>query len=194
MINRPCCTSYQTSPSSAIPCFPRDSLHAFKHPFCDVTAVWRLWCSTPSLPTHFPGSHTSPARTRRLWLFILFLNLLPRSVGVHARTNDRVTGSWRERHLLKYSRWAEGGREGGREGEREGGEGEREGGNGWRERRREGILGNTEHYNDCVIVVFYITLSEQIEKSNTMHAHVGPTIFQYFRKTDTKYKALHNLL
>ena len=38
--------------------------------------------------------------------------------------------------------------------------------------RREGILGNTEHYNDCVIVVFHITLSDQIEKSNTMHAQV----------------------
>ena len=47
------------------------------------------------------------------------------------------------------------------------GEGGREGG---RERRREGILGNTEHYNDCVIVVFHITLSDQIEKSNTMHS------------------------
>ena len=49
-------------------------------------------------------------------------------------------------------------REGGREGEKEG-----------------GILGNTEHYNDCVIVDFHITLSDQIEKSNTMHAQV-----QYF--------------
>ena len=52
--------------------------------------------------------------------------------------------------------------DGGREGDREGG----------RNRRREGILGNTEHYNDCVIVVFHITLSDQIEKSNTMHAQV----------------------
>ena len=36
MISRPCRTSYQSSPSSAIPCFPRDSLHVFRHPFCDV--------------------------------------------------------------------------------------------------------------------------------------------------------------
>ena len=56
--------------------------------------------------------------------------------------------------------------DGGREGDREGGR------NRGRERRREGILGNTEHYNDCVIVVFHITLSDQIEKSNTMHAQV----------------------
>ena len=53
------------------------------------------------------------------------------------------------------------------------GGGGREGGG--REGGREGILGNTEHYNDCVIVVFHITLSDQIEKSNTMHAQV-----QYF--------------
>ena len=58
MISRPCRTSYQSSPSSAIPCFPRDSLHVFRHPFCDVTAVWRLWSSAPSLPTHFPLDHT----------------------------------------------------------------------------------------------------------------------------------------
>ena len=37
MISRPCRTSYQSSPSSAIPCFPRDSLCAYKRPFCDVT-------------------------------------------------------------------------------------------------------------------------------------------------------------
>ena len=39
MISHPCRTSYQSSPSSAIPCFPRDSLCAFRRPFCDVTAV-----------------------------------------------------------------------------------------------------------------------------------------------------------
>ena len=39
MISRPCRTSYQSSPSSAIPCFPRDSLCAYRRPFCDVTAV-----------------------------------------------------------------------------------------------------------------------------------------------------------
>ena len=39
MISRLCRTSYQSSPSSAIPCFPRDSLRAFRRPFCDVTAV-----------------------------------------------------------------------------------------------------------------------------------------------------------
>ena len=87
----------------------------------------------------------------------------------------------------------EGQKGGRREGDREGG---REGGrNRGRERRREGILGNTEHYNDCVIVVFHIKLSDQIEKSNTMHGIACPStiIFPYFRKTDTKYKALHNL-
>ena len=66
----------------------------------------------------------------------------------------------------RRDRRGDGGREGGREIGREGGR------NRGRERRREGILGNTEHYNDCVIVVFHITLSDQIEKSNTMHAQV----------------------
>ena len=46
MISRPCRTSYQSSPSSAIPCFHHDSLCAYRRPFCDVTAVWRLWSST----------------------------------------------------------------------------------------------------------------------------------------------------
>ena len=57
MISRPCRTSYQSSPSSTIPCFPLDLLHVFRHPFCDV-AVWRLWSATPSLVIHFPLDHT----------------------------------------------------------------------------------------------------------------------------------------
>ena len=58
MISRPCRTAYQSSPSSAIPCFPRDSLCAYRRPCCDVTAVSRLWSSTSSLPTYFPLDHT----------------------------------------------------------------------------------------------------------------------------------------
>ena len=61
MISRPCRTSYQYSPSSAIPCFPRDSLRAYRRPFCDVTAVCRIWSttsSTSSLLIHFPLDHT----------------------------------------------------------------------------------------------------------------------------------------
>ena len=70
MISRPCCTSHQSSQSSAIPRVPCDLFHAFSHPFCDVTTVWRRRSSTPSLPIHFPlaVTHTSPAHTRRLWL------------------------------------------------------------------------------------------------------------------------------
>ena len=61
MISRPCRTSYHSSPSSAIPCFPRDSLHVFRHPLCDVTAVFGL--PRPRFPltfpwiTHFTSSH-----------------------------------------------------------------------------------------------------------------------------------------
>ena len=57
-ISCPCRTSYQSSPSGAISCFPRDSLHVFRHTCCDVTAVWCLWSSTHSLPTHFLLDHT----------------------------------------------------------------------------------------------------------------------------------------
>ena len=58
MTIRPCRSSCQSSPSSAIPGFPRDSLCAYRRPFCDVTAVWRLCSSTHSLPTYFPLDHT----------------------------------------------------------------------------------------------------------------------------------------
>ena len=39
MNSHPCRTSYQSSPSRGIPCVPRYSFHAFRHQFCDVTAV-----------------------------------------------------------------------------------------------------------------------------------------------------------
>ena len=63
MISRPCRTSYQSSSFSSISCVPRDSLHAFRHPFCYVTAVRRIWSYTPSLPTPFPlyNTHHPPS-------------------------------------------------------------------------------------------------------------------------------------
>ena len=37
---------------------PSWSFNAFRHPFCDITAVWRISSSTLSLPTHIPLDHT----------------------------------------------------------------------------------------------------------------------------------------
>ena len=63
MISRPCRTSHQSSPSSAIPCVPRDSLHALSYHvvvllLCDVIGLpRRRFPLTFPWITHFTSSH-----------------------------------------------------------------------------------------------------------------------------------------